>query len=216
MKSSTDIIETWSARPYSWSQHSSFLWDKEQWFRGYVLNERSESTPAMEFGKKVGDSLGTPSSMIPQFPTLPYKEFEVRADFDGTELVGFFDFYDDDIPMIQENKTSTNKEKWTQESVDSHGQLDMYALLLMLPHKAGMNGNLAPHRSISPKDVRIKLYYIPVVEDGFFQYRVEGTWQEFETKRTLKDVLRFGAEIKRVRKEMKNYAWERLENLGIQ
>ncbi len=221
------ILWKWRVRPYSWSQHSSWEWDAAQWFTSYVLNQRSEGSIQMDFGNIVGDSLGTPEQMI-AMPTLPHKEYEVRAKLGDTELVGYFDFYEDTPVEIQENKTSSNKTKWTAESVRKHGQLDFYGVLLYLPHKAGCStkrndacpkgcvlGKLKSQKSIKPEKVKMNLYYIPVRENGSFEMEIPkgATVSVFPTSRTTEDIFNMMVEIKTRRKDMESYALARLKAL---
>lgn len=214
-------VSKWKIRPYSWSQHSSWDWDAEDWFGRYVLGAKSDSSAAMEFGNTVGDSLGTPEQMI-DMPILPHKEFEIRAKLAGVELLGFLDFYDDEIPKIQENKTSSNVAKWNQKSVDTHGQLDYYATLLYLPHVAGCKDGCALgcekgvkklHREIRPEDLDIELYYIPVqaTQDFGMEITPGAVVQSFSTKRTTKDVFTMMKKIRSRRIEMEAYAMRRLK-----
>ena len=221
-----DLIKKWKKRPYSWSQHSSWDWDKDQWYESYMLGNRGESSAQMEFGNTVGDSLGTKDQMI-AMPTLPHKEYEVRAKLDGTELVGYFDFYEDKDPEIQENKTSSNTSKWTIASVATHGQLDFYGVLLYLPHRAGCSdkrndpcprgcvlGDLKPKKSIKPEKVKMKLYYIPVNEGSDFEMEITrgAKVSVFPTGRTTAQIFKMMVEIKKRRKEMEAYARKRLKD----
>ncbi len=221
-----NLIAKWKKRPYSWSQHSSYDWDKDQWFVGYILDMKNESSAQMEFGNTVGDSLGTPDQMI-AMPTLPHKEYEVRAKLGTFEIVGFFDFYEDRKPEIQENKTSSNPNKWNQASVDTHGQLDFYLVLLSMPHKAACStkrgdkcprgcvlGKLTKREPIKPEKVKIKLYYIPVGEGADFGMEIVpgAKVSVFETRRTKEHVFEMMKAILRRRKEMEAYARKKLES----
>ena len=195
------LIEKWEARPYSWSQHSSFKFNKQQWFNKYVLGIESPASIAMIFGNTVGDTLGTPTSMVPKLTYHPkaIKEYELKPKLNGVELIGYCDFYTPEIIHLDENKTSANPKKWTRKSVHQHGQMDMYALMLMLQD------------NVTPEKLTMALHYIPVdeTEDGDLYLATPDIFHSFPTSRTLQQVLAFGNEIHSVRAEMKAYALAR-------
>lgn len=199
------LIAAWKKRPYSWSQHSSFDYDKDQWFLSYVLGVKGDPSPAMLFGNVVGQSLATNKPMA-DVPRQPHMEYEIKVKLDDFSVLGYFDSYNcgrcdicSDMKQLEEYKTSGNTNKWNQKSVDTHGQLTYYCMLLYLRDK------------VKPEDVAIRLHYIPVEEDASFEMAVVGKPQSFNTKRTMTDVLRLMVEIKKRRKEMERYARKRLE-----
>jgi hypothetical protein len=201
----TDKLATWKARPYSWSQHSSWDWDKEGWFRSYVLGERGESSSAMAFGNVVGASIAT-DEPLSGVPRRLHMEYEVRAKLGKVELLGFFDSYGcgDCFGCIkgrhlEEYKTSANPNKWTQQSVDAHGQLTYYCMLLYLRDK------------VPPESVGIRLHYIPVAEGNDFSMSVTGPHKTFSTRRTTAQVFELMKEITKRRRAMEVYARKHLE-----
>ena len=154
----------------------------------------------MIFGNVVGDSLGTPDSLVPMLNPhlLGVKEFELLAKLDKLQLIGFADHYCPDTLNLNENKTSRRLNRWTQKEVDAHGQLTMYALMLMLTHK------------VKPEDLTIWLNFIPVRETQCFDMEV--IYQKllpprFRTTRTTRQCLEFGATILKTLKEMETYAY---------
>lgn len=181
-------------RPLSHSQLSTFEYNPEEWYRRYILGEKQEPNPAMLFGSKVGDSIGTPESMVPDLNPPGVKEYELRANIGDIFLIGFADHYCPDTKTLHENKTSDNKEKWNQKTVDSHSQLTMYALLLFLQDK------------VAPKDVSITLNYIPTRAVGFdFELPDPPEFYQYHTKRTNLQVVEYVNYIKTTVDKMNEY-----------
>lgn len=193
------MINKWEKRPYSWSQHNSFLHNKEAWYNSYVLDIKSEPNPAMLYGNEVGHKII--NGEIKNVPRQKHFEYEVKSKIKKIDIIGFLDSFScDDFTccpkeniFLEEYKTSSNKNRWTQKSVDEHKQLDFYCTLLYLSKK------------INPKDIKIRLTYIPVGEVEGFSYGVTGNPVSFNTTRTLMDVLRMIVDIKKTREEMIKY-----------
>lgn len=182
-------------RPVSWSCLSSWEWNKNEWYEKYVLNVVQAPTPAMIFGNVVGESFCTDEPMVPDIVTYSHMEYELRPKLGDINLVGFVDSYCPKDKLLREYKTSKNANRWSQKSVDEHGQLTMYALLLYLQDK------------VKPEELTIHLDHIPTVEGGDFQIEIADpvTINTFETKRTLTDILKFGDYITKTHKEMLEY-----------
>lgn len=204
-----DKLKIWKSRPYSWSQHSSFAYDKEQWFQGYVLGERGTASAAMLYGNVVGESINTDNPLA-NVPRQVHMEYEVRAKLGNIDLVGYFDSYSCGESKccppvekrLEEYKTSTNPTRWTQKTVDEHGQLTFYAMLLYLAQK------------VKPEDIHMRLHWIPTAEQQDFTIAVSGKHKTFPTMRTMKEVFSLMVEIKKRRKEMEAYARKRLAELA--
>lgn len=201
-------IKIWLARPYSWSQHSSFAWDNEGWFQSYVLGNRGEASAAMSYGNVVGESIAT-DTPLSGVPRQVHMEYEVKAKLGDIDLIGFFDSYNCGserccAPVekrLEEYKTSTNVNKWNQKSVDEHGQLTFYAMLMYLRDK------------VKPEDIHMRLHWIPTAEQQDFTIAVSGKHKTFPTMRTMKEVFALMVEIRKRRKEMKAYAERRLKEM---
>ena len=189
-------IEKWKARPFSWSQISSWTYDKKQWHTKYILGINEPPNAAMLFGNVVGDTLGNDDSMVPGLKMPGIKEYKLTPKFQDFELIGFCDAWDPKTKHLTENKTSQNANRWHQYSVDIHGQMDMYALMLMLQDK------------VMPVDLRMTLHYIPVGrgKDLNLQVTDPEVFHSYETTRTNEQVLKFGSEIKAIRNAMEKYA----------
>jgi hypothetical protein len=182
-------------RPLSYSQYSSWMYDKDQWYQRYVLNTPDPATPAMLYGNVVGDSIGTAGSLVPSLQPPGVKEYELRAQLGDIFIVGYCDHYDPATKTLHENKTSDNLKRWDQQKVDEHKQLDMYALMLYLRDKT------------IPEEVTMYLNFIPVVRGGDMIYTLPQppVYQQFATRRTTKQVLMFATELVHVVKEMEAY-----------
>ena len=189
-------IAKWKERDVSWSQLSSWMYSKDQWANKYIFDKEEPANQAMLFGNVVGDTLGLEHSMVPSLNPhlIGTKEFELRVPMNGHNLVGFCDHFCLDFNVLNENKTSQKSDRWTQKLVDLHDQITMYNLMLYLKHK------------IKPEQVKNFLNFIPVFESGDFKLRVEDKFHRFETKRSLKQCLMFGATIGKILKDMEAYA----------
>jgi hypothetical protein len=150
----------------------------------------------MLFGSKVGDSIGTENNLVPTLTPPGVKEYELRANIGKIRMIGFCDHYCTETKVLNENKTTDNPNKWNQKSVDAHGQMTMYALLLYLQDK------------VKPEDVTMYLNYIPVTIGGDFQYQLPDppTYTAIPTKRTTTDILRYVGYVEETVKKMEAYA----------
>lgn len=193
-----NIIDKWKEHKVSWSQLSSWNFNKHQWASRYLFCEPSTPNAKMVFGNTVGDSLATPNSMMPELD--PYldgiKEYKLETTMNGLNLIGYADHYCPQRRVLNENKTSTNPVQWHQKKVDEHGQLTMYALILLLEEK------------VKPENIEMWLNFIPVNEKryGVLELPEQPTFLRFPTKRTTKQVLLFGAQIKKTLEDMEKYA----------
>jgi hypothetical protein len=191
------IYERFEKRPLSHSQLASWEYDKEQWYTNYILGERSPATPAMKFGSIVGDSIGTKDSLVPDLQPPGVKEYKLEAMLGEIPMIGFCDHYCDTKLILHENKTSDNPKRWTQKKVDAHTQLDMYLLLLFIAEK------------IKPEEVQVFLNFIPVKRGGDMKYTCPGEYIQFETKRTMADLLRYGQYVNNTIQDMQSYINEK-------
>ncbi len=184
-----------SVRPLSWSCISSFLYNKEEWYKKYILNEPTLSNPAMEAGKKIGERIANDLTFLPELPRLKHYEKKLEGKIGDILLVGYLDMFDPDTKNFDEIKTSSNSKKWTQKSSESHFQLDMYYLLLWLNYE------------IPPEKIQCRLHYIPVQENGKFEIDIVEPIKikTFEIKKTTIDILKFGSYVKKIHQEMIAY-----------
>jgi len=183
-------------RPLSWSAISSFEYDPEQWYKRYVLNEKDEASKEMLFGKEIGKKLETDNLYLPMIPRHAQMEQEFKVVFNGIPLVG----YADSFCSLSKKKLAefkTGKKAWDQKRVDEHGQIDMYLLMNYITNQ------------VWPEDVEVCLVWMPTQDNGDFTISfvepIESNIKIFKTKRTMTQLLAFGARIKRVYKEMEDY-----------
>ena len=180
-------------RPLSWSAISSFQYDPDQWYKKYILGERTPENAQMTFGKLVGERLASDPSYLPEVPRAEIYEYELKTSVSSINCIGFIDSYTPH-KLLLEYKTSGKP--WTQDRANSHGQLKMYCLMLYLLHK------------VKPEDITIKLVSMQTEAKGDFSICFVQNMKPdiFEVKLTFKDILEFGVEIKKTIKEMEKYA----------
>ena len=186
-------------RPLSYSQLSCWEWSHEDWYQNYIKNKPRGKSAAMEIGNVIGDSIGTDNSLVPGLNPPGQKEYPLTAQLKDIYIVGYCDHWCPDTLELNENKTAVNTKKWTQGSVDKHGQLTMYCLMLFLRY------------GIPPEDVKIYLNYIRVIEGADMRYYLPNPveFKRFETKRTSEDILKYTDYIQRVVTEMHEYVINR-------
>lgn len=207
-------------RPLSWSSLSSFEYDAEEWYVKYCIHGdcRRETddeeafcvvagcadpdcpvvktTKEMMFGKYFALSIedGTCSISELMEKLKGKKEHPFKVKFDGIELVGYADDFDDKNFKTL-NEVKTGKKKWDQKRADEHKQIDMYLLMNYLINK------------IPPEKVKCFLHWLPTQDNGDFSITfIEPVKvHTFETKRDMIQILKFGAEIKKTRAAMEAY-----------
>lgn len=207
-----DIYKLLEERPLSWSALSSFEYDPFQWWRKYVQHGKCtklicalagkpdkkcpavETSPAMEFGKMVGDRIASDPKYLPFFPRLSTFELKLKHTFGRIPLVGYADMTDLPNFMLDENKTGVKK--WDQKRVDAHGQIDFYLFLVYLVYQ------------IHPDKMKVRLHWLPTQEGSDFSIKfVEPIkYQTFHTTRTMKQLMLFAKRIRDTVEKMQDYA----------
>lgn len=185
-------------RPISWSYISSFEYDREEWFRRYILKIEDRDTAELRFGKEFALSCerGTPLAPV---TLAPDSEYPFNVMVDGMHLRGFLDGFDaSTCRTIIEYKTGVKP--WTQKRVDEHGQLTFYCLM-----------NYAKHK-IRPEECEIILEWIPTkrTENGSFETLIEFASDPpqvvpFRTRRTMTDIALLVDKIHRTLDEMERF-----------
>jgi hypothetical protein len=190
-------------RALSWSAISSFEYDPEQWYRKYVLLQPDPENEEMRFGKRFADSCEKRKPLAP-VTLLSKMEQKFEVVFCGIKLIGYADTFDD-VTFKALGEYKTGVKEWDQRRVDEHGQITLYCLFNYVTKK------------IKPEDMDLFLQWIPTrkisQENGDFsrsEYTIDFVRpikvHTFRTRRNMKDVVEFGAKIKRVYKEMEMYA----------
>ncbi len=189
-------INKWLNRDYSWSQHSSFRdYNKEDWYKKYILGEETPSNKRMEFGSTTGKRIEKDKDFLPQIPRGGVMEYKVRAKMGDFYVIGYLDQFFKETPGIDEYKTSSPT-GWDQKKVDKHDQFTFYTLLLALKN------------NIKPESLLMRLYHLHTEEKGDFSIGFASPFamDVYETKRTMKQISDFSKEIVQIRKEMLEYA----------
>lgn len=183
-------------RPLSWSSISQFEYDKQQWYRRYVLNEQQEPSREMIFGKKIGTMLEKDPTFLPFIPRHDTMEHPFKVVFNKIPMVGYADSFCNKTKkkLIE---TKTGKKAWNQKRADEHGQITLYALFNYITNK------------VKPEETEFDLVWMPTEETGGFEIQfvepIEKTFKIFRTKRTMSDILKFGNRINETVKEMNEY-----------
>ena len=185
--------ERFKDRPLSHSQLSSFEYDKEQWYQSYILGIRLPANPNMLAGSRIGDSIGTDTSEVPDLVPPGIKEYKLVGEIDGIHMIGYADHHCPDTLVLNENKTSTTKYRWNQRKTDEHLQLTMYALLLQLQDK------------VAPEEVTMYLNFIPLQLKGV-DLKPTGVVKSYETRRTQEQVNDYIKYLKQTIEDMDSYA----------
>lgn len=195
-KNMEEYISKFKNRDLSWSSISSFEYDKENWYNKYILGKEQDENEEMKFGKKFAKSIEDGTCEVKELleKLQNKKEHKFKVVFNNIPMVGYTDaFCDKTFTKLDEVKTS--KTMWTQNKVDTHGQLDMYCLMNYITNK------------IIPNDVDITLYCLKTVQNGDFSIELAKPidMQIFKTKRTMMDIIKFGQRINNTYKEMLEY-----------
>ncbi len=179
-------------RPLSWSSLSSFEWNREEWYTSYLLGIRSQSKE-MDYGKVVDLRIQNDPKFLPTLPRYALMQYKMVIDFAGIPLIGLPDGLDLDSHLLADYKTG--KKVWDQKRADETGQLTMYLLLLFITHK------------IPPEKFRCFIHWLPTQENGDFtiSFAQPVVPVRIQTRRTMVDILNFGARINRVYAEMETY-----------
>lgn len=197
MSKKFDIIEFLQGRPLSWSSLSSFEWSPEQWYERYILAKKEEPSEEMKFGKLVGERLASDPLFMPHIPRLGTYEYELKCKLGKIPLTGFMDDFKAPNKM---SEFKTGVKPWDQSRADSHGQIDMYLLMHYLINK------------VKPEDMSVNIYWMPTEKTGDFKIKFvdENDVRVFKTKRTMRQILEFGARINATVKTMELYVNSRI------
>ena len=187
-------------RPLSWSSISGFHYNKEEWFKRYILKEENPPSAEMLFGKKFADSLEDNTCEVKELvEKLPYKkEHKFLVMFGKVPLIGYADDFDDK-KFVNLGEVKTGVKKWDQKRADGHGQFDMYLLMNYITNK------------VKPEDVKCCLHWVPTTrkETGDFEVVIDFVRPiqvvSIETKRTMRDILAFGDYINKTLEEMESF-----------
>tara|TARA_R110000868_G_scaffold411629_1_gene706540 strand:- start:396 stop:1013 length:618 start_codon:yes stop_codon:yes gene_type:complete len=157
----------------SYSQISTFLKSKEDYYNRYILGEKFEGNEYTDFGSKVGESLEigifnnfneTEKNVLSKVTRYDLFEQKTILNYDDFYVIGFIDSCTKDFSKIIDYKTGgIGKEK--QYYLEDYFQLQVYALSLrqeygITPSKATVEfitrgGNLYRGESLYVKDANL-------------------------------------------------------------
>jgi len=180
-------------RPLSHSQLGSFEWNKEEWYQTYILGNKKPPSKEMLFGSMIDKKIQHDPTFLPELIRFPLQQHELRTTYNGIAMIGFPDQLDLDIPQLADDKTG--KKPWDQKRADETKQLTMYLFMIFMMYK------------IPPEVFDCSIRWLPTREDGDFTIQLVEPCvpQIFTTKRTMTDILNFGAYINKTVKEMEDY-----------
>ncbi|MES2408794.1 MAG: hypothetical protein V4509_00655 [Patescibacteria group bacterium] len=107
----------------SWSQLNLWNSNKERYIKEYFENQEKLDTKYLQFGKQNAEERENRALETGQFT-----EFELKVIVMGVPVLGYLDFYDQNLNVFEEDKTG--KIPWTQARVQKHDQIPFYATLL--------------------------------------------------------------------------------------
>jgi hypothetical protein len=123
----------------SWSALSLLEKGEKYWIDKYINGKQTYETEYLKLGKKFAECMedGFSDDEEVEFicsltPRLERTEEEVRAEYQGVELLGFKDSSDDRQTYEYKTavrKTSKGEDSWTHKKAKEHGQLAFYALI---------------------------------------------------------------------------------------
>jgi len=191
---------------FSWSQYSLWKSSKKEFYKRYVLGEKSKPNVYFDKGSELGNYLETgdipftsQDGMLEQvgnlIPKLDIMEDKLEVQYEHLNLLAFVDSGALDGTEFLEYKTG--KIPWTQDKVDTHEQLDFYALCYYL-------------RSGQEVIPTCRLYWIETEEtdDGL---RYTGYVEKFERSFTEEDMIHMLGNILKALKEIEEFEYVEME-----
>lgn len=114
----------------SWSSINCWLTSPERFRREYFENSDKLDTKYLRFGKGIAELIekGKHKELLPDLVVYPKPEFKIQVEIEGVPMLAYLDGYDDVNNVFGEYKTGKNP--WTQQKVQKHDQLTLYATLL--------------------------------------------------------------------------------------
>ncbi len=193
-------------RPYlSWTQLNLIETSVYQYVRTYVYEEKF-SNPRMELGKRVAEMIeaGTVSADLELehlrtfLPIYPEREYALKGEISGVPIYGKLDGFNPESLHLGEYKTGV---RWNAKMVAESGQISFYALLVLLNYR------------MLPK--RITLTWMPTETRPDGSIHVTGDIQNFETYRTMEDILLIAARIKKGWKKIQEVCAIEYKSIGL-
>lgn len=197
------------SKALSYSELSSWLYSKDEWYKRYILGETEEPNSAMVLGKLIHSALEDPKypwlMALKQIKyknvapirkilnkmankTAPSREVRMTAETkEGIPLLAYWDGFDKKNKVLYEYKTSIEVGAWAQWKVDSARQLSFYSLMYKLKWHSFFR--------------EIRLFYLDLTR---------GTVETFLTARGPEDIKKVAQEITNAVIEMEaNHLWDK-------
>lgn len=196
--------------PRSYLSYSSMtLFEKspEGWADYYLYDQKQRITRNMKLGSdmatglETGEASGDPLldlmiARLPKFELMDKPLFAYLKDGkDEIRLLAKPDTAKPDYTAFKEYKTSTRK--WTQKMVDESGQISYYATVIWLLTKK------------IPQDIELVCVETAYDEEGKV-YCTGNVWPPIKTKRSMADIIKTTARIRRNWAEIKSFCEKEL------
>lgn len=193
----------------SWSQYSLFNKSKKEYWKRYGLGQESKSNKYFNKGKEIGEYLETGKlpdyeydpllkMVAEQVPKLDMMEDKLEVTIDGEKLLAFVDSGALDGSEFMEYKSG--KVPWNQNLVDTHEQLDFYALCYYIK-----NGIIPKCTLVWIETEEIKK------EDSYSEIKYTGMVHTFERNFILSDIVRMQKKILKTIKDIENFDYTEME-----
>jgi hypothetical protein len=197
----------------SWSQYNLWQTSKKQFYKRYVLGEKSPTSKYMTKGTEFGHYMETgeilPSVNNPDMlevvgssiDKLEIMEHEIKTTISDErlgdiKLLAYIDSGMNNFEYFIEYKTG--KHPWTQERVNLHEQLDFYALCYYLK-----------------SDLKVipscKLVWVETQEDNEGNLYFTGNFEEFEREFTEEGLAMMLVKVIMVMHEIAEYEYKEME-----
>lgn len=186
------------ARAYlSWSQLNLWEASPERYKQQYLYGDKIPINRGMAYGKRMADALEHDKDTgdialdyaMTKLPKAGTMEKEIDWEVLGVPIFGKMDSSEDDLSLIDEYKTGTEK-SWNQNKANisaEKGQICFYSTAIYFKTK---------------KIPKARLSFVPTVKNGLGQVEAKGEVQTFQVESTMKDVLMMGTRMKKAWKEI--------------
>ncbi|HEY5918590.1 MAG TPA: hypothetical protein VIU13_14335 [Chryseolinea sp.] len=190
----------------SFSQMTTFEMSPQKYADHYIYGKEQRVTINMAYGSRMAEGLefeeatGDPllDMMMAQIPKFELMDKPIEADLPfGKGVIRLLakpDTAKADFTAFKEYKTSVRK--WTQKMADDSGQITFYATVMWL----------LTHRI--PQDIELVNVQVKYQDDG--QLTPTGEILRFRTHRTMVDILKMTARMKRAWKGINDLCAEEL------
>ncbi len=183
----------------SYSQISTFLKSKEDYYKRYILKEPFVSNKYIDFGNKVGKALQEndyslfmkrEKEVLNKVTRLDIFERKTILNYDDFYIIGFIDTCSEDLTKIIDYKTGGLKKEFDYVSED-YNQLVYYALSLR--QETGVNVNEASVEFIRRKGNAFRGEALTVADEE--PIKIEIDLNENRLKKVYYETIKIAKEI---------------------